>query len=145
MDSNSTLEFSIVTNLMEESTEAIRSLVKLVSLRTQLNSNKIIPDICQLIILKHYLDYFCSLNLNKAEVLFDAMDRFLLSFFNYDQTMLINFKKKIFTDKARKLYISLPLVFLRKLQKLQGEHLSRLGRQKLRLCDEPMLWVQNFK
>ena len=142
MDSNGTLESPIVTNFLEESTEAIRSLIKLVCLTRQLNINEIIPDICQLIISKHYLDYFCSLNLNKAEVLFDAMDRFLLSFFNDDQTMLIDFKKKIFTDKARKLYISLPLAFLLKLQKMQDEYLSYLGRRKWRLCDEPILWVQ---
>ena len=142
MDCNGAIDSPTMSNFLEKSTEAIRSLVKIVNLRTQFNYNDIISGACQSILSDYYLDYFSSIHLNKTEVLFEAMDRFILSFLNDDQTMLIDLKKKLFTDKARKLYISLPLKFLDDLKKKQNAYLGHFRHRKWRLCDEPTLWVQ---
>ena len=94
----------VAINFLEKWTEDLASLIKLINLRTVYDHIEIMRKACQVIFLKCYVSYFCDLRMNKSEVLFKTVDRFLLAFLN-DQTCLIGLKKKLFTDKAKKLYV----------------------------------------
>ena len=140
MDCGETLSSPVVIYFLEDHIKGVASLIKLNSLNAKLNNEEIMHEACESIFSQNYVNYFCGIHLNKAEVLFEAIDTFLLALFNDDQTILTDLKKKLFTDKAKKLYISLPLSFLRELKDTQSTFLEDMGTPKY--SDELLVWVQ---
>ena len=100
-------------DLMENrSFDPLISLIKANSENGQLFSDNLILDVCLNILTDSHIWLFDE-NLDEIHSFFELMDRFLFAFFQ-DTVAANNFKKNLFTDKKRKLYISFPLKFLQR-------------------------------
>ena len=96
--------------------DALLSLIRVNSLESPPCSDELILQGCLNALSKCH-DWFYAIHLEKIELLYFRMDRLLLSFFQNDMEIVNGFKKKLFADKKRKLYILIPLEFLRKRNK----------------------------
>ena len=116
------------SNLLEESTEAVISLIRMISVKSRIFSPELMSDACLKILSKCYFSCHCLPNGSKF--LFETMDRVFLAFIDDDQNLLTDLKKELFTDKSSKLFISLPLKFLP---------------HKIRKAERDSLWPTNKK
>ena len=113
---------------------AIFSLMKVISVKNQFACKDIVVDISLRII---YENIVYQRFMGEVKIIYEALDIFLLAFANDDQKMLFDLKKEIFADKGRKLYVSLPLDFLKVVEFLWERFPAERKRK-----DELSMWIE---
>ena len=104
----------------KKSTDAIASFIRESILQSEFSINKLVVNSLVLNFSKCYKMFYCSYNPD-IQILFEAMDKFLLATTHDDPKKLKEVKKELFLDKNRKLYISLPLEFFNQILE-EDEH-----------------------
>ena len=99
---------------VSKSVKAVVFLVKMTNLSSRLDTNELLVDVCSNILSHPFHFYYDCKSRENSKIVFEALDAFMLAFLNNDEKMLTDMKREWFTNKSRKLYISLPLDFLRK-------------------------------
>lgn len=127
---------------LKKISDAIASFINKSISQSEFNINKIIINALVLNFSQCFKIFYYGYGTD-IQILFKAMDKFLLSTTHDDQKALKELKQEIFMDKNGKLYISIPLDFLNQLMKNKGEQRKNYEIEELwhRMVGDFFNWI----
>ena len=121
------------SDYLKKTIDTVVSFLKTIGRET---SNDLVLDACLLILSKHYINFY-FMDENRSKLIFRAQDK-LLPAIHGKQKKLTDWKKEFFINKNTKLYVSLPLDFLKKQIKEKRPSFC----EEWKIKDEMSLWQQ---
>ena len=127
--------------ILTKATDTIASFIKESISQSEFSINEVILDALVQNFTQCYKIFYVDSEID-VQILFEAMDKFLIASTHDDQKALKELKQELFMDKNRKLYISLPLEFLKQLKE-QRKGQKKDGTEELwhRMVDDFFSWI----
>ena len=104
-----------VKKKLEKLSGSVIALIKN-SLVRQFYINELLFKICLKMLSQNSFTFYSYSHGNESKLFFETLDIFLVACIQDEQKKLIDLRRELFTDKGRKLCVSLPLEFLNQIQ-----------------------------